>query len=115
MRVAHPRRLACVWLLAVVLAPARLPADEAVPRVGVDAPVHDFGTVEPGSIVDHVFRVKNTGTGYMRVDHVKGTCACTVGVATGEAIAPGDEAWVSVSLDTGRLTGRTTKTVTVYT
>jgi hypothetical protein len=49
------------------------------------------------------------------VDHVKSTCACTVGVATGEAIAPGDEAWVTVRLDTERLAGRTTKTATVYT
>lgn len=126
MRVTHPRRLACVWLLATLLVPARLPAqesagatrhpspDDGAPRAVAELPVHDFGTVEQGTIVDHVFKVKNTGTGALRVDHVKGTCACTVGVATGEAIAPGGEAWVTVSLDTTRLAGRTTKTVTVY-
>jgi hypothetical protein len=79
------------------------------------APVHDFGTVERGTAVEHVFRLKNAGTGPLRVDHVKGTCACTVGVATGEAIAPGAEAWVTMRLDTTELAGRTTKTATVYT
>jgi len=115
MRVAHPRRLACVWLFFALLTPALLPADDTAPRAVVDAAVHDFGSVEQGTVVDHAFRVRNTGTAAMRVDHVKGTCACTVGVATGEAIPPGEDAWVTVSLDTGRLAGRTTKTVTVYT
>jgi hypothetical protein len=116
MRVTHPRRLACVWLLsALVLGAARAPAGEPAPAVAVDAAVHDFGAVEQGATVEHVFRLRNTGTSALRIDHVKGTCACTVGVATGEAIVPGDEAWVTVRLDTARLAGRTTKTATVYT
>src|SRR5262245_16047246 len=115
MRVTHPRRLACVWLLSALLAPLELPADVGAAGVEVDAAVHDFGSVEQGTLVDHVFRLRNKGAGVLRVDHVKGTCACTVGVATGEGIAPGEEAWVTVSLDTTRLSGRTTKTATVYT
>jgi len=90
-------------------------ADDPAPRVTVDAAVHDFGTVEQGTVVEHVFRLKNAGKAALRVDHVKGTCACTVGVATGEAIVPGEEAWVTVRLDTGKLVGRTTKVATVYT
>jgi hypothetical protein len=112
MRVTHPRRLACL-VLGAALGAAR--ADDTVPRARVDAPVHDFGAVEQGTPVVHVFRVRNAGTAALRVDHVKGTCACTVGVASGEPIAPGDEAWVTVELDTSRMAGRTTKTVTIYT
>jgi len=115
MRVTHPRRLACVWLLGAWLVPGPSWADDGVPRAVVDGPVHDFGTVEQGTAIDHVFRIRNTGTGSMRIDHVKGTCACTVGTATGEAIPPGGEAWVTMRLETDRLAGRTTKTATVYT
>ena len=116
MRVTHPRRLACFWLAgALSFVAASLHADDAAPHAVVDAPVHDFGTIEQGEAVEHVFRLRNAGTSVLRVDHVKGTCACTVGVATGEAIAPGDETWVTVRLDTTRLSGRTTKTATVYT
>jgi hypothetical protein len=117
------RRLACFWLSSVlassaavvVAVMAALAADDPAPRAVIDAPVHEFGSVEQGTPVEHVFRVRNAGTGVLRVDHVKSTCACTVGVATGEAIAPGEEAWVTMRLETEKLAGRTTKTATVYT
>src|SRR5262245_36583981 len=99
----------------VVLACAIARADDGVPRAVVEAPVHDFGQVERGVPIDHVFKVKNTGTGWMRIDHVKGTCACTVGTATGEPIPPGGDAWVTMRLETDKLAGRATKTATVYT
>lgn len=116
------RRLAWIALtgVAVVCVPRGVagepaPAGGPAPRVTVAAPVHDFGAVEQGTVVEHVFRLKNAGTAPLRVDHVKGTCACTVGVATGEAIPPGEEAWVTMRLDTATLAGRTSKTATVYT
>jgi hypothetical protein len=108
-------RLGSAFLVGVTFVfAARVGADD-LPRVTVDAPVHDFGSVEQGTAVEHVFRLKNTGRGTLRVDHVKGTCACTVGVATGEAIGPGEEACVTMRLDTAKLAGRTTKVATVYT
>lgn len=114
MRVTHPRRLVAFCLGAALGLTAR-PAIADHPRVTVDAAVVDFGTVEQGAVVEHVFRLRNDGPVPLRIDHVKGSCACTVGIATGDAVAPGDEAWVTVRLDTARLAGRTTKTVTVYT
>jgi hypothetical protein len=107
----HPRRLECFWVVALAVAAA----GPVRANVVVDQPVHDFGTVERGTPVEHVFRLRNTGRAPIRVDQVKGTCACTVGVATGEPVAPGDEAWVTMHLETDRLAGRTTKTATVYT
>ena len=114
MRVTHHRRLGCFWAACLVLATLAR-AEELAPRAVVDSAVHDFGTVEQGARVDHVFRIRNRGSGELRVDHVKGTCACTVGAATGEPIRPGEEAWVTLMLDTTTLAGRTTKTATVYT
>jgi hypothetical protein len=104
-----------VFVAAVVLAAVIARADDPVPRVVVEAPVHDFGQVERGVPIDHVFKVKNAGAGWLRIDHVKGTCACTVGTATGEPIPPGGEAWVTMRLETDKIAGRTTKTATVYT
>jgi hypothetical protein len=107
------------WLLllcgaALTAAPLSF-AESLAPRVLVEAPVHDFGTVEEGATVEHVFRLRNDGTDWLRVDQVKGTCGCTVGAAAGTLVAPGQETTVLVTLDTRRLAGRTTKTVTVYT
>ena len=100
MRVTHPRRLACFWLAgALSFVAASLHADDAAPHAVVDAPVHDFGTIEQGEAVEHVFRLRNTGTSVLRVDHVKGTCACTVGVASllgVEVSSPRLRAWIDV-------------------
>ncbi len=111
----HPRRLVCFWALVLLARAVAAPAADGAARAVVDEPVYDFGTAEQGQVIEQIFRVRNTGGESLRIDHVKGTCACTVGVASGDPIAPGDATSVIVRLDTARLSGRTTKTVTVYT
>jgi hypothetical protein len=101
--------------LALVLAAGLGAAEEGRPRVALDEPVFDFGTVDRGARVDHTFRVPNRGGATLRIDHVKSSCGCTVAVLSEREVPPGGEARVAVSLDTGRLAGRTTKTVNVYT
>jgi hypothetical protein len=107
------------WLLllggaALTAAPLSF-AEAPAPRVVIEAPVHDFGTAEEGTTVEQVFRLRNDGSDWLRIEQVKGTCGCTVGAAAGTLVAPGGETTVMVTLDTRRLAGRTTKTVTVYT
>jgi hypothetical protein len=87
----------------------------AGPRLVVAAPTFDFGTIERGKAVDHVFRVRNDGDAPARVLGIERTCACTVGAADTRTIAPGQELWVSVGLDTGGLSGSVVKAVTLRT
>src|SRR5438132_1113433 len=101
--------------LALVCAAGLGWAEESRPRVALDEPVFDFGTVDRGARVDHTFRVPNRGSATLRLDHVKSSCGCTVAVLSEREVPPGGEARVAVSLDTARLAGRTTKTVNVYT
>jgi len=88
---------------------------QAAPRLVVDQPIYDFGSVEQGTPVEHVFAVRNGGDAPLRIERVEGTCACTVGTTAGVALAPGDFTYVSVHLDTSRLSGRTVKTMWVHT
>jgi len=88
---------------------------EGRPHLVVDEPVFDFGTVDQGTPVEHVFRLPNRGDGDLHVDHVKSSCGCTVAVVSDRVVGPNGEARVAVSFDTGRVAGRTTKTITVYT
>jgi hypothetical protein len=89
---------------------------EAGPRVEMAEPgTFDFGTVDRGVRVEHTFRLRNGGDADLYVDHVKGSCGCTAAVISTPYASSGGEARILVSLDTGRMTGRTTKTVTVYT
>src|SRR5262249_18811375 len=85
------------------------------PHLVVDEPVFDFGTVDQGTPVEHVFRLPNRGDGDLHVDHVKSSCGCTVAVVSDRVVGPNTEARVAVSFDTGRVAGRTIKTITVYT
>jgi len=85
------------------------------PTVAVQGQVFDFGTVDRGTQVEHTFTLRNAGGEMLLVDHVKSSCGCTVGVVSGREVAPGEDTFVAVHLDTARLAGRTTKVVTVYT
>src|SRR5206468_1084561 len=101
--------------LALVVAAGLGAAEEGRPRIALDEPVFDFGTVDRGARVDHTFRVPNRSGATLRIDHVKSSCGCTVAVLSEREVPPGGEARVALSLDTARLAGRTTKTVNVYT
>lgn len=97
--------------LAIALSP--LPT-AAGPRLGVEQPIADFGSVEQGTPVTHVFELRNTGDTMLRISSVKSSCGCTAAVVSESDVSPGGEARVLATLDTGRLAGRTTKVLSVY-
>ncbi|HWP64326.1 MAG TPA: DUF1573 domain-containing protein, partial [Candidatus Limnocylindria bacterium] len=106
------------WLSAFLALAAMLAAGDralAGPRLMVAAPTFDFGTIERGTPVDHVFRVRNEGDAPANVLGIDRTCACTVGAASARTVAPGGELWVSVGLDSEALSGPVVKAVTVRT
>jgi hypothetical protein len=100
-------------LLALAASVASATA-EAAPRVAAEGPF-DFGIVERGARIEHVFRVTNAGDAPLRLEQVKSTCGCTVALISDPDVAPGREGRVAVTLDTARMAGRVTKIVTVYT
>jgi uncharacterized protein DUF1573 len=87
----------------------------AGPRADVPERVFDFGAVDRGVPVAHVFRIANPGDADLRIEQVKSSCGCTVAVVSARDIAPGGEGRVEVTLDTARIAGPTTKVVSVYT
>ncbi|MEW6271570.1 MAG: DUF1573 domain-containing protein [Thermodesulfobacteriota bacterium] len=74
---------------------------------------HDFGTVESGPVVTHVFRLRNLGPETVEIRSVAGACGCTAILASSSYLAPGEEGAVEVALDTYRLSGEQAKTVVV--
>jgi Protein of unknown function (DUF1573) len=105
------------WLVVLVLLSGVTPsraADAQPPRLLVERPVFDFGEVDQGVTVEHVFKLRNGGGDPLRIEQVKSTCACTVGAVVGRDVPPKGETWITVQLDTRELAGATTKTITVY-
>lgn len=75
---------------------------------------HDFGTVDSGPVVTHTFKLKNHGPDTIDIRSVSGACGCTAILASTPTLAPGQEGGVEVALDTYKLSGEQSKTVTVH-
>src|SRR5258708_8811734 len=90
------------------------PAGHA-PKAIVESPLFDFGTALEGKMVSHVFKIKNTGEGYLDIRGVKTSCGCTTGNPSKTHVAPGDESEISVGFDTRFQKGHQVRTITAFT
>jgi hypothetical protein len=80
-----------------------LPTDENVPRVQVDEPIFQFGTMQRNTTKSHHFTVKNIGGAPLTLKVGPTSCKCTLGEVSGDAIPPGGS--TTVKLEWSALTG----------
>jgi uncharacterized protein DUF1573 len=102
------------------LAPSQQPpvapaaTDQQAPRIVFRESLHDFGKVEQGDQINHLFPFTNQGTRDLRIESVKTSCGCTAAVISSEVVSPGKEGTISVTFDTTRFFGEKVKTVSVH-
>ena len=72
----------------------------------------DFGTIEGGTAVEHVFKFKNTGTAPLVIVDAKSSCGCTVPEYTKEPVAAGESGELLVKFN-GSGKNQVSKTVTI--
>ena len=72
----------------------------------------DFGTINQGTAVEHVFKFTNTGDAPLVIVNAKSTCGCTVPSYPKTPIAPGDSAEMLVKFN-GSGKNQVSKTVTI--
>lgn len=72
----------------------------------------DFGKINSGEMVSHVFTFKNTGNAPLIILDAKASCGCTVPQWTKEPVAPGQTGEIEVKYN-GSGSGQVHKTVTV--
>jgi hypothetical protein len=101
------------------LSPTPSPAAPAstenqAPRIVFQEMLYDFGTVEQGDQVNHLFKFTNQGSRDLRIESVKTPCGCTAAVISSEVTAPGQEGTISATFDTSRFFGESVKTVSVH-
>ncbi len=75
---------------------------------------HDFGTVNEGDIVRHVYKFTNTGTVPLIINNAKSTCGCTVPEWPKDPIAPGKSGEISVRFDTKGKINQQGKPITIF-
>src|SRR6266545_3637178 len=86
----------------------------SAPHIVFAEPVYDFGKVEQGEPVTHMFRFTNQGGQELRVESVKTSCGCTAAVISEDVIPPGKEGTISATFDTTHFAGEKAKGITVY-
>jgi hypothetical protein len=94
--------------------PPAAPSPDGPPRLVFDAPIFDFGKVEQGAQVNHLFRFTNQGGHELRIESVKTSCGCTAAVISSEIIPSGQEGTISATFDTTRFSGEKSKSISVY-
>ncbi|MFK8104868.1 MAG: DUF1573 domain-containing protein [Saprospiraceae bacterium] len=73
----------------------------------------DFGTVDAGEKVTHIYKFKNTGDEPLIISNAKGSCGCTVPDWPKDPIAVGSTGEIKVVFDSKNKPGNQTKRVTV--
>ena len=75
----------------------------------------DFGPLQEGEKVEHVFEFTNTSSNPLTISNAKGSCGCTVPEWPKEPIAPGEKGEIKVKYDSKGKKGLQNKTVTLNT
>lgn len=61
--------------------------------------VFDYGTIDEGEIVEHVYKFKNTGSEPLSISNAKGSCGCTVPDWPRNPILPGESGEILVKFN----------------
>jgi len=83
-----------------------------VPVMTFDVVEHDFGTINQGTPVEHVFSFTNTGNAPLVIVDAKSSCGCTVPEYTKAPVAPGEKGEMLVKFN-GSGKNQVSKTVTI--
>lgn len=75
--------------------------------------VHDFGEVEEGAVVEHVFTFANTGKVPLVISGARSTCGCTVPEWPRDPVPPGEQGEILVRFNTKNKRSQQSKPITI--
>jgi len=81
------------------------------PQVSFESRSHDFGKVEKGGRVEHVFRFKNTGKRPLKIRKIRATCGCTTVRPEKKVIPSGETGSFKAILSVGSRKGQLHKSI----
>lgn len=112
--------MSCMSLLFCLLAMNNIIAQSAddipngpITEITFTETEFDFGTVNEGEKISHVFTFKNTGDVPLILSSAKGSCGCTVPRWPKEPILPGETASIEVSFNSKNKKGKRNQKVTL--
>jgi len=97
----------------VVPSTSPTPINGKAPRIRFVSLTHDFGKVDEGPEIVHMFRFRNVGVAPLKIGDVHASCGCTAAVATTSEIPPGGVGAIKVTYHTQGRPGKAVKNITV--
>lgn len=76
-----------------------------LPQIEISPQSFNFGDVEYGRVVEHTFKIKNSGEKSLEIKRVATSCGCTTAEVAEENINPGEDTNLLVVYDTGAMSG----------
>ena len=102
------------WLLlAVCVARAAEPPAAPAGRIAFDEAGFNFGVVDQQTEVSHVFTIRNTGAGALKILQVFPGCSCAAAELDASEIPPGGAARLDVTFYSGNFNGPVDKVMSV--
>ncbi len=87
--------------------------DPFLPYLNFLVTEHNFGIIQPGTVVEFTFKFTNTGKTPLLLANVRTTCGCTAIEWTRTPVAPGERGFVTARFDTSGKSGQQHKVITV--
>ncbi|MCE2846359.1 MAG: DUF1573 domain-containing protein [Sphingobacteriales bacterium] len=87
--------------------------NSATPAFTFDEMQFDFGTINSGEKVTHVFSFTNSGTADLIISQVKASCGCTTPSYPENPISPGERGEIKVVFNSEGIAGQIDKDITV--
>jgi hypothetical protein len=90
------------------------PTNYSPPALSVDNADFDWGIVMQGELIEHTFKITNTGGAPLVIERIKPSCGCTTVAKPEKPIEPGQSDTVTLQIDSKRLPPKTKKTASIF-
>ncbi len=108
----NTRSLALFIPVCLLLA-GPLISSEQGPKIIFQEEIKDFGKVNQGDVLTHIFVFTNQGNENLEIKKVDATCGCTAAILSEKNIAPGKQGQIKITLNTRNLRQKSSKYVYV--
>ncbi len=84
------------------------------PKLILDEPLHDFGRIKQGDVVENVFVLRNGGKSTLNIRKTNSSCGCTVASMEKTELLPEEEASITIRFNSAGRRGQQQKSITVF-
>ena len=84
------------------------------PKLILQQSNYDFGDIQQGEKVSHIFVLSNGGGDLLKISNVSASCGCTAAAPEKNELGPGESTNLNVTFNSAGRMGKQSKTVRIY-